>query len=137
MSEGGRVARLGSCMHNAEFSVDVNEITHKLHGDVGWHPDRNAQDASLAKFKFMLAFENNLCDHYLTEKVWKAYGIGIVPVVMAGERALEALPADDSYINAADFETAGELREYMHMVANDEALCEYKGRYTLAFHLSR
>jgi hypothetical protein len=112
-------------MHNANFheaATDTNLTETNQTGDVGWHSDRAAQDASLSKFKFMFAFENNLCEHYLTEKVWKALALGTVPVVMAGSRALEALPADDAYINVAHFQTAVELREYLHRVANDGAL---------------
>ena len=130
LSEGGRVARLGECLNNAAFMYEEeNKAQHtRTHpknwsgGYRGLEKDRGKQDQSLSKFKFMLAFENNLCDHYLTEKVWKAYALGVVPVVLAGGGAVEALPADDSYINVADYQTVGELREFLHTVANDETL---------------
>eukprot|EP01048_Picozoa_sp_COSAG05_P019090 COSAG05_NODE_2916_length_2512_cov_3.769996_1_plen_307_part_00 len=138
LSADGRVARLGACMKNAAFDDGLPQHHHQHHrdgdnttsdgdnatagNDLAWHPDRGKQDASMSRFKFMLAFENNLCDHYMTEKVWKAYGLGIVPVIMAGSGAVESLPSDDSYINVADFQTARQLREYLNTVANDEAL---------------
>ena len=89
---------------------------------ISWGSTREAEDASLSQFKFLLTFENNLCDHYMSEKVWKAFGLGVVPVVFAGRGATASLPADDSYINAADFETGVALREYLEKVANDEEL---------------
>eukprot|EP01048_Picozoa_sp_COSAG05_P001909 COSAG05_NODE_70_length_22091_cov_108.202164_9_plen_152_part_00 len=116
----GRVARLGECMNNHNFDVPRPEETlnnlesspegnystqssaHLNHGkkekvQITWHPTREAEDISLSQFKFLLTFENNLCDHYMSEKVWKAYGLGVVPVVFAGSGATASLPADDSY----------------------------------------
>ena len=61
---------------------------------IQWLPTREAEDTSLSQFKFLLTFENNLCDHYMSEKVWKAYGLGVVPVVFAGRGATASLPAD-------------------------------------------
>ena len=80
------------------------------------------QDVSLRQFKFMLAFENNrahfkrafcacshagigicavVCGHYMSEKIWKAYQLGVVPVVFASVEAASVLPSLDSFVNVS------------------------------------
>ena len=105
-----------------DFAKSAAHLNPDKKVQIEWLPTREAEDTSLSQFKFLLTFENNLCDHYMSEKVWKAYGLGVVPVVFAGRGATASLPADDSFINAAEFETGVALREYMEKVANDEEL---------------
>ena len=114
LSSTGRVARIGECLNNLNFSAeDKGFLTESID--------------SIGRFKFLLAFENNLCDFYMSEKIWKAYGLGMVPVVYASAVAAQSLPAEDSFINARDFSTAIELRDFLATVANDE------GRYMQYF----
>ncbi|KAG0729513.1 Alpha-(1,3)-fucosyltransferase C [Chionoecetes opilio] len=50
-------------------------------------------------YKFYLAFENNLCEDYITEKVWLPLHYGLVPVVYGGARYAHFLPPH-SYVDA-------------------------------------
>lgn len=52
-------------------------------------------------YKFYLAFENSLCNDYITEKVWYPLHYGLVPVVYGGARYQEFLPPN-SYIDATN-----------------------------------
>jgi len=38
------------------------------------------------KYKFSLAFENAICDDYITEKLWRPLLVGSVPVVMGSPK---------------------------------------------------
>ena len=38
------------------------------------------------KYKFYLAFENTLCDEYVTEKLWKTFQFNMVPIVLGAAR---------------------------------------------------
>ncbi|XP_076034301.1 alpha-(1,3)-fucosyltransferase C-like [Oratosquilla oratoria] len=51
------------------------------------------------KYKFYLAFENNMCDDYITEKPYRALMHGMVPVVFGGANYSQYLPPG-SYIDA-------------------------------------
>ena len=66
------------------------------------------QGARSARYKFLFAFENTLCEDYVTEKAFLALARGVVPVVLGAPNAHLFLPAG-SYINVRDFPTASSL----------------------------
>lgn len=84
-------------------------------------------------YKFYLAFENSLCKHYVTEKVWRAIGKHVIPVVLGGADYQSILPPH-SYINVKDFLSAKDLADYMLKVSSDDVLYngyfDWKKRYT-------
>ena len=40
----------------------------------------------MAKYKFTLAMENALCDDYVTEKLWRPFMLGSVPVIAGSSK---------------------------------------------------
>ena len=85
-------------------------------------------NAKIRRFKFYLAFENALCDDYVTEKYWyRAIKNGVVPIVLGGgpyDDPKVAIPG--SYINALDFENVDKLADYIkYLDKNDTAYNEY------------
>lgn len=96
LSEYVSIARFGKCGHNVDWDAKLEA-------------NRNAQDKSLGKIKFLLSFENNVCEFYMSEKIWKAYALGMVPVVYAAPSVVDVLPANDSFINVRDFSSVKEL----------------------------
>eukprot|EP01052_Picozoa_sp_SAG31_P022710 SAG31_NODE_1821_length_7194_cov_11.104863_5_plen_174_part_00 len=96
LSEYVSIARFGKCGHNVDWDTNVEG-------------DRKAQDKSLEKIKFLLSFENNVCEFYMSEKIWKAYALGMVPVIYAAPSVVDVLPANDSFINVRDFSSVKEL----------------------------
>ncbi|EDV47679.1 alpha-(1,3)-fucosyltransferase C [Drosophila erecta] len=67
---------------------------------------------------FYLAFENSLCDDYVTEKLFDALQRTVVPVVFGGADYSRILPPH-SYVDANRFETVEELARYLNFVAGD------------------
>lgn len=60
---------------------------------------------------FYLAFENSICNDYITEKFWRVKKL-IVPIVL--KRSLyEPFVPDDSYIAADDFLSLEKLADYL------------------------
>ncbi|CAL4102815.1 unnamed protein product, partial [Meganyctiphanes norvegica] len=55
------------------------------------------------KYYFYLAFENNMCNDYITEKVWNPMEFGMVPVVYGGANYSHFLPPH-SYIDATNMQ---------------------------------
>ncbi|KAM8719481.1 hypothetical protein ACLKA7_012097 [Drosophila subpalustris] len=70
------------------------------------------------KYKFYLAFENSLCEDYVTEKLYGALQHRIVPVVFGGANYTRFLPPY-SYIDADRFENVEKLAMYLRYVANN------------------
>lgn len=69
-------------------------------------------------YLFHLSFENSFCPDYVTEKLYKAFETGTVPVVFGGANySLFAPP--HSYINARDFKTPQLLAEYLLQLSRD------------------
>ncbi|KAH8419770.1 hypothetical protein KR009_002291 [Drosophila setifemur] len=71
-------------------------------------------------YRFYLAFENSLCDDYVTEKLYSALKRNIIPVVFGGADYSRILPPH-SYIDANRFETVADLALHMNYVGGDQA----------------
>ena len=75
-------------------------------------------------YKFYLAFENSICNEYVTEKFFQYMARNIVPVVLGGAN-YSAMAPEHSYINALDY-TPKELAEYLLLLdRNDHLYKEY------------
>lgn len=72
-------------------------------------------------YKFYISFENSLCDSYLTEKLWNALIIDVVPIVLGGyDYSKFFLPK--SYIDVKDFSSPEKLADYLHMLDKNDGL---------------
>ena len=67
------------------------------------------------KYKFYLAFENSLCQEYVTEKLWSTMKMNVVPVVMGIANYSSILPPH-SYIDVRDFKTVSDLAEFLKLL---------------------
>ena len=63
----------------------------------------------LRQYKFLLVFENSVCDDYVSEKLWRALAIGAVPVYFGAanvrSRAKAFLPSPTAAILVTDFDS--------------------------------
>lgn len=78
-------------------------------------------DVIMKQYKFYLAFENNDCRDYVTEKYWFALGRDQIPIV--NWRSMNpnvAIPG--SYINIYDFKDIKTLAHYIKRVSDNETL---------------
>lgn len=69
-------------------------------------------------YKFYFAFENALCDDYLSEKVYKILETNMIPVIYSGADLPRFLP-DKSYIDANSFATVDELGKYLKFLSEN------------------
>lgn len=72
-------------------------------------------------YYFYLAFENSMCDQYITEKVWRTLKYELVPVVMGGSNYTTILPSN-SFIDTADYPNPKDLANYLNKVASSKSL---------------
>lgn len=74
----------------------------------------------LSNYKFILSMENAVCDDYITEKLWRTYYVGSVPVIFGSEKINELLPTNKSSINIRDFEKAEDLAKYLKILNEND-----------------
>ncbi|CAK5022272.1 unnamed protein product [Meloidogyne enterolobii] len=82
---------------------------------------RECEDKLIDFHFFYLAFENSVCDEYLSEKFWRIKNL-IVPVILSRKIFKNETIPKDSFIAADDFATPKELIEYLKDVAADKKL---------------
>jgi hypothetical protein len=82
--------------------------------------------ATIARYKFTLAFENSICLDYVTEKFFDPLLAGSVPVYLGAPNVAEFAPGRDCYIDASLFETPRALAAYLlHLAGDDAAYARY------------
>jgi len=87
------------------------------------------------QYKFGFAIESNLCEDYISEKLWNSVRAGVIPIVLSVSRDGKMYPdyskvfpkdadhpASDSFINLADFKNGRDAAEYLKRVASNETL---------------
>ena len=75
----------------------------------------------IGQYKFYLSFENAICEDYITEKLWRTFEAGSVPVYMGSPTVKDWTPDDQSVILVDDFESPRALADYLNYLdKNDE-----------------
>ncbi|CAG2238507.1 FUT-1 [Mytilus edulis] len=87
-----------------------------------WNDDSCFNDLSKV-YKFYLAFENSLCDDYVTEQAYWFYqdGFDLILVNRGAPNARNILPKG-TYITTLDFSSPKELALYLKHVGRDKRL---------------
>ena len=85
---------------------------------------RNSCYSLISNYKFFLAFENNICRDYLTEKTKiNAFEHETVPVIISGANLSNpALVPPNSYINALDFKRVKDLADHLKHIESQPKL---------------
>ncbi|CAF0879244.1 unnamed protein product [Adineta ricciae] len=84
--------------------------------------DRNACRAYLAeRYYFLLAFENSVCEDYVTEKLFATLLLPIVPVVYGGANYTRYVP-ESAFIDTRKFPSAKELSQRLIQIRNNITL---------------
>ncbi len=80
-------------------------------------------------YNFYLAFENSICQDYVTEKVFKILPLDVIPVVRGGATYSRHIP-HQWYINTNDFPSPKKMAQYLQYLQNHprEYMKYIKGR---------
>jgi len=68
---------------------------------------------------FYLAFENNICQNYVTEKFWNSIRSLTVPIVLSRSVFKGMDVPSNAFIALDDFESVNELVEYLRVLQNN------------------
>ena len=117
MQAGLKVDAMGPCLKNKDLPEGLS--------DPGRHKSEDFL-RFLARYKFVIAVENAVCEDYVTEKVWRALEVGVVPIYFGAPNVREYLPNDKSAVFPSDFKSVAELVEFIKdLNVNDEKYREY------------
>ena len=134
---------VGNCATQSRREVYVRELQKHtevhVYGNCGpYKCPRSRQEYCYHEvmeknYKFYLSFENSLCADYITEKLWLALTVYVIPVVLGGGNYSAMLPPH-SYIDVKDFASPKDLAIYLKKLdGNDTLYNEYfawKNKYT-------
>ena len=84
------------------------------------HAKGDCFDILNSTYRYYLAFENALCDEYISEKFFENYDYDIIQVVRGGNPKFRPIDIKrDAYISANDFKTAHDLGRFLKSLSND------------------
>lgn len=107
----------GECLHNRDLPPQVNNPSFM---------DDTQFYQILAQYKFILAFENAVCEDYITEKLWRPLKLGCVPVYYGATNIEDWLPGNKSAVIVDRFSHPRELAQYINQLdRNDSLYMEY------------
>ncbi|XP_060065638.1 alpha-(1,3)-fucosyltransferase 10-like [Ylistrum balloti] len=78
----------------------------------------------LAQYKFAFAFENAVCDDYMTEKLWRPLHLGVVPIVFGSPKVKEFLPSEKSALVVEDFSSVRNLGKTITLLDENDYIYE-------------
>lgn len=116
----GRAGYVAELMrHLTVDSYGASLRTRQLPGpDLG----RSTKLATIARYRFTLAFENSIARDYVSEKFFDPLIVGSVPVYLGAPNIDDYAPARDCFIRVADFSGPASLaRHLLDLAADDTA----------------
>lgn len=99
-----QVDSYGQCLHNRDLPTHLRDSTAM---------EEQSFYQILSQYKFILAFENAICDDYITEKLWRPLKLGVVPVYYGAPNVHMWLPSNRSAIVVNPNEPPEELAQYL------------------------
>ncbi|XP_057314827.1 alpha-(1,3)-fucosyltransferase 10-like isoform X1 [Hydractinia symbiolongicarpus] len=116
-----KIDSYGKCLHNKDLPKEYQSAT-TMHN--------KGFIEFLQKYKFMISFENAICDDYMTEKIFRTLNVGAVPIYKGAPNIQEWLPNSHSAIVVDDFKSPKELADFiLHLDTHPkeyEKYLEYK-----------
>ncbi|CAH2036956.1 unnamed protein product, partial [Iphiclides podalirius] len=124
-----RIDSYGACLNNKKIPTEfVEDYLNRLSDDDFLK--------FIARYKFVVAIENGVCDDYVTEKFWRAVKTGVVPIYFGSPTIRDWLPNEKSAILLEDFPTPRAMSGHIaKLMANDslyESYLEHKTKALIA-----
>lgn len=114
-----RIDSYGKCLNNKKMPKELKyKYLRKLNSDYFYR--------FVARYKFVIAIENGVCEDYVSEKFWRAIQLGVVPIYFGSPSIRDWLPNEKSAILIEDFSTPMLLSEHIDdLMQNDDLYEEY------------
>ncbi|XP_076046459.1 GDP-fucose protein O-fucosyltransferase 3-like [Oratosquilla oratoria] len=111
-----KIDSYGKCLHNRDLPRHLQDPIEAMDADEFLRLTAN--------YKFTLAFENAVCDDYITEKLWRPLSVGSLPVYLGSPSVKDWLPNPGAAILVQDFDTAESLASFLNRLNTDDDLYE-------------
>ena len=102
----------GQCLHNKDLPSDLTDPIQGMDAERTYN--------ILSKYKFLLTFENAICEDYITEKLWRPLHVGSVPVIRGSPSVRDWLPNNKSGIIVEEFASPKELADFLLSLDKDD-----------------
>ncbi|XP_076235052.1 alpha-(1,3)-fucosyltransferase 10 [Calliopsis andreniformis] len=114
-----KVDSYGTCLNNAQLDERLKENYLEV---------LNSEDflSFTANYKFTIAFENAVCQDYITEKLWRPLIVGSVPIYYGSPSFKDWLPNNMSAISILDFKNPRALANFLlDLIKNETEYNKY------------
>ncbi|RZF49283.1 hypothetical protein LSTR_LSTR013372 [Laodelphax striatellus] len=108
-----KIDSYGECLNNKRLPEDIRDPATNFMSDKFLH--------FIARYKFIIAFENAICDDYITEKLWRSLIVGSIPIYYGSPTIMDWLPNNKSAILVTDFASAQSLATHLYKVIEDRS----------------
>lgn len=114
-----RIDSFGKCLNNKKMTMNLKRNYLQ-------NLNSNKFFEFVARYKFVIAIENGVCDNYISEKFWRAIHLGVVPIYFGSPSIRDWLPNKKSAILIEDFATPQLLSAHIDdLMQNDDLYEEY------------
>ena len=122
-----KVDSYGKCLHNKDLPENLQDRLKTM-----MSPDLFKV---LSQYKFMIVFENAICEDYITEKLWRTFKVSTVPIYKGSPSVMDWSPDNHSIILADKFSSPKELANYLkYLDGNDKEYERYLDFKTKGIH---
>lgn len=110
----------GACLNNKPLPHHLKEINSNYINNL-YH---KIFLKFMARYKFVLTIENGVCDDYISEKLWRAIHVGVVPIYFGAPTIRDWLPNNKSALLVDDFPSLELLSARINTLMRDDDLYE-------------
>lgn len=115
-----RIDSYGACLNNKPLPSHLLEINDDYLNNL--YEERILRFT--ARYKFVLAIENGVCDDYISEKLWRAIHVGVVPIYFGAPNIRDWLPNNKSALLLDEFSSPQLLSARINTLMRDDDLYE-------------
>jgi len=106
-----KIDSYGPCRNNKKMPPEIDGFV-KLHSPEFYE--------FLAQYKFHIAFENAICNDYMTEKLFRPIEVGSVPIYMGSPLARDWMPNERTAIFVNNYQDPEELADYIKFLDSND-----------------
>lgn len=103
----------GGCLHNKDLPQELkDDYLNTIQSEKFYR--------FFARYKFIIAYENGVCNDYISEKFWRPLVMGNIPIYFGSPTIKDWEPTKKSVIYISDFSSPKALADYLKRLdAND------------------
>ncbi|XP_075151477.1 alpha-(1,3)-fucosyltransferase 10 isoform X2 [Haematobia irritans] len=117
-----KVDSYGTCLKNRNLPHSLQKIQYDYLNNL-YAPELLK---FMARYKFIISYENGVCYDYITEKFWRPLIAGSIPIYFGSPSIKDWSPNEKSFIDIRDFKSPESLAIYLkYLDSNDSAYNSY------------